>query len=129
MSEATKAIEFGEKKAAAGGLNFYSEIAVQESVLGTKTTLRYLDSLIQRLAPEPELLPTLESYFANGQRRKVTAAALSIHPNTFTHRLERFEVLVGSALSEFDTLVNLHLAITLRQRSLQSARKDSTTNG
>lgn len=124
VSEATKAIEFGEKKAAAARTHFYSEIAVQDSVMGTETTLRYLDSLIQRLAQEPELLPTIETYFANGQRRKVTAAALAIHPNTLTYRLERIEDLAGCKLSEFDSLVNLHLAISLRQRSLQGVHVD-----
>ena len=125
VSEATKAIELGEKRGTSSGVYFYSEIAVHESVLGTETTVRYLDSLIQRLAQESELLPTLESYFANGQRRKVTAAALAIHPNTLTYRLERIEDLAGCKLADFDALVNLHLAVRLRQRSLQGVHVDS----
>jgi DNA-binding PucR family transcriptional regulator len=80
--------------------------------------LRYLDSLLERLAAEPELLTTLQTYFEQQQRRKVAADALGIHPNTLNHRLERIETLLGARLDDAGWVAKLYVAIKLRQGSM-----------
>jgi len=95
----------------------FSQIAINESVRYADTTLRYLDSLIERLTREPDLMPTLETYFRLSQRRKATAAALGIHINTLTYRLDRIETLLGAKLTDFESLINLYIAINLRHGS------------
>jgi sugar diacid utilization regulator len=116
--EAIRALETGLGMDPPAPVRSYSQIAIDESVRHADTTLRYLDSLVERLTHEPDLLPTLEAYFKLSQRRKPTAAALGIHPNTLTYRLERIEALIGAKLAEFENQINLYIAISLRRGSM-----------
>jgi sugar diacid utilization regulator len=118
VDEAFKALEFGARGGAGRKVHLYSDIAVNESVRRTNNVLRYLDSLLERLADEPELLVTLQTYFDEQQRRKTAADVLGIHPNTLNHRLERIESLLGCQLDDAGWIAKLHVALRLRQRSL-----------
>jgi carbohydrate diacid regulator len=118
VDEGFKALEFGVRGKANQKVHLYSDIAVNESVRRTHNVLRYLDSLLERLAGEPELLVTLQTYFDEQQRRKIAADALGIHPNTLNHRLERIESLLGCKLDDAGWIAKLHVALRLRQRSL-----------
>jgi sugar diacid utilization regulator len=118
VDEAFKALEFGVRGTAARKVHLYSDIAVNESVRRTNNVLRYLDSLLERLAGEPDLLVTLQTYFDEQQRRKTAADVLGIHPNTLNHRLERIESLLGCKLDDAGWIAKLHVALRLRQRSL-----------
>ena len=72
---------------------------------------------MDHLSSEPDILPTLETFFANAQRRKVTAGAPGIHPNTLDYRLERIENLLGATLDDVGWIAKLKVALTLhRQR-------------
>jgi carbohydrate diacid regulator len=124
VEEAFKALEFGVRSHPDRRVHLYSDIAVNESVRGTGNALRYLDSLLERLSTEPELLLTLSTYFEQQQRRKNAADALGIHPNTLNHRLERIETLLGAKLDDAAWIAKLHVAIALRQRSLSSPEPD-----
>ncbi|WP_345817426.1 helix-turn-helix domain-containing protein (plasmid) [Paraburkholderia sp. PREW-6R] len=112
--EAIRALSFGRGNAHAERVRLYSEIIVEESVRGAKNALRYLVSLVEQLASEPELLETLETYFHQLQRRKVTAGVLGIHPNTLNHRLERIEKILGARLDDASWVSKLNIAIKLR---------------
>ena len=58
------------------------------------------------------------------RRRKVTAAALGIHPNTLDHRLERIETLTGARLDESAWIAKFEAAFNLgRVRDLEPSRK------
>ena len=118
VDEACKALEFGGPAAGNKWVHLYSDIVVNESVRRTDNVLRYLNSLLERLAEEPELLLTLQTYFDHLQRRKVTADVLGIHPNTLNHRLERIESLLGAKLDEAGWIAKLHVAVRLRQQTL-----------
>jgi carbohydrate diacid regulator len=118
VDEACKALEFSTPRQDRRKVHLYSEIVVNESVRRTDNVLRYLNSLLERLAEEPELLSTLQTYFDQLQRRKITADALGIHPNTLNHRLERIETLLGARLDEASWIAKLHVAVKLRQQTL-----------
>ena len=118
VDEACKALEFSAPAQDKGKVYLYSEIVVNESVRRTDNVLRYLNSLLERLAEEPELLSTLQTYFDQLQRRKITADVLGIHPNTLNHRLERIETLLGAKLDEAGWIAKLHVAVRLRQQTL-----------
>jgi carbohydrate diacid regulator len=118
VDEACTALEFGSPAPGRRRVHLYSEIVVNESVRRTDNVLRYLNSLLERLAEEPELLSTLQTYFDQLQRRKITADALGIHPNTLNHRLERIETLLGAKLDEASWIAKLHVAVRLRQQTL-----------
>jgi carbohydrate diacid regulator len=118
VDEACKALEYGTPAPGKRSVHLYSDIVVNEGVRRTDNVLRYCNSLLERLATEPELLSTLQTYFDQLQRRKVTADVLGIHPNTLNHRLERVETLLGARLDEAGWIAKLHIAVRLRQRTL-----------
>jgi carbohydrate diacid regulator len=118
VDEAFKALDSAARSSPGKRLHLYSDIAVNESVRRTDNVLRYLNSLLERLAAEPELLMTLQTYFEQEQRRKVAADALGIHPNTLNHRLERIESLLGARLDDAGWIAKLYIAIKLRQGSM-----------
>ncbi|MBS2939381.1 helix-turn-helix domain-containing protein [Nocardioides sp. J2M5] len=59
------------------------------------------------------LLATLEAWFAAGGRLKETAAALHLHPNTVTQRLERVGELLGPGWREPARALDVQLALRL----------------
>lgn len=56
----------------------------------------HLLASLRPLADQPELVRTLEQYVAAGGRRRETALALHVHPNTLDYRLRRVADLVGT---------------------------------
>ena len=125
VDEACKALEFGLPARGSRGIHLYSDIVVNESVRRTDNVLRYLNSLLERLSEEPELLLTLQTYFDHLQRRKTAADVLGIHPNTLNHRLERIETLLGARLDDASWIAKLHVAVKLRQQTLSDPDRDS----
>ena len=115
VDEACKAVEFGLRNNPTRTVHLYSDIAINESARKNENVLRYLNSLLERLADEPELLTTLQSYFDNQLRRKLTADALGIHPNTLNNRLERVESLLGANLADAGWIAKLHILVKLRR--------------
>ena len=59
------------------------------------------------------LVATLEAWFASGGHLKDTAAALHVHPNTVTQRLERVGELLGAGWREPGRALDLQLALRL----------------
>ncbi|WP_235210343.1 PucR family transcriptional regulator [Caballeronia sordidicola] len=113
--EAIRALSSERGRGGEERVRLYSEIVVEESVRGTKNALRYLVSLVEQLESEPELLETLETYFDQLQRRKVTASVLGIHPNTLNYRLDRIENILGARLDDASWVSKLDIAIKLRR--------------
>ncbi|KWE67647.1 hypothetical protein WL77_14255 [Burkholderia ubonensis] len=66
------------------------------------------------MSGEQDLILTLETFFANMQRRKVTAAALGCHPNTLDHRLEGIENILGAKLDHAAWIAKLEIALKLQ---------------
>ena len=125
VDEACKALEFGLPARGRKAIHLYSDIVVNESVRRADNVLRYLNSLLERLSEEPELLLTLQTYFDHLQRRKTAADVLGIHPNTLNHRLERIESLLGAKLDDASWIAKLHVAVKLRQQTLADPDRDS----
>jgi carbohydrate diacid regulator len=117
VDEAFKALQAGRSRSDGPPVFLYSDQAVTDSVLGTDNVLRYLNSLLERIAIEPELLFTLATYFDQGQHRKLTASALGIHPNTLNYRLARLESILGAQLDNPGWISKLDLVIQLRRLS------------
>ena len=59
------------------------------------------------------LVETLEAWFATGGHLKDTAAALHLHPNTVTQRLDRVGELLGAGWREPERALDLQLALRL----------------
>jgi carbohydrate diacid regulator len=115
--QALKAVDTGARLRSNGAVHRYSDIALNDAVAAADSVTRYFGALIERLAQEPQLLTTLETYFERHQHRKATAAALHIHPNTLNYRLERIETLLGARLDDVGWLAKLDTALRLRRAS------------
>jgi carbohydrate diacid regulator len=117
VDEAFKALDVGERGAGGNGVYRYSDIALNEGARRSDNVLRYLESLIERLSHEPDLLRTLECYLEQFQKRKQTASVLGIHPNTLNYRLERIQEIAGGSLEDPAWFTKLYIAIRLRKES------------
>ena len=94
----------------------YSDVALYDIVTTSDNVKRYFDALIERLAIEPQLLETLTTFFELKQHRKAVSAALNVHPNTLSYRLERIEQILSADLSDMSWLTKLHTALGIRRR-------------
>lgn len=121
--EAIKAIEAGSITWPDERIHSYSRIAISESIKSNRPALRYLDSMIESLGNEPELIATLNSFFEHSEKHKITAAALNIHINTLAYRLDRIMTLLGGKTSDLDFMASLRIAMTLRKESDQLNRR------
>ncbi len=111
--EAACALEQGCAAEGKEAVFAYASIVLEQHIRRSKAASSYLVTLAERLATEPELTLTLRAYFEQGLRRKVTADALGIHPNTLTYRLERIEKLLGARLSDVGWITALWLALRI----------------
>ncbi|OJA51995.1 hypothetical protein BGV68_21595 [Burkholderia ubonensis] len=92
----------------------FSDIVAGECIRSHDSAFGYLLSLMQELSGEQDLILTLETFIANMQRRKVTAAALGVHPNTLDHRLERIENILGVRLDHAAWIAKLEITLKLQ---------------
>lgn len=89
-------------------------IAAFIGVSDERTKIDLARYLLSPLDHEPELLTTLGSYFSADCCPSVTAAALSIHRNTLSYRLDKITSLTGLDPRRFDDAVQIRLALALR---------------
>lgn len=83
-------------------------------VADERTKIDLARHLLSPLDHEPELLETLEVFFAENLSPSNTASRLSIHRNTLAYRLDKITGLVGLDPRRFDEAVQFHLAMLLR---------------
>jgi purine catabolism regulator len=79
-----------------------------------------VDALIRRVlgvlldydhAHDGQLVPTLRTWFESGQRAKLVARRLRVHPHTLSYRLARIQELTGRDLRNPDTAAEMWLAL------------------
>ncbi len=120
MDQAFRALESAAPPGARSAARRYSEILLDDAASTSENVQRYLDSMIERLSAEPQLLETLETYLELRQHRKAVASRLEVHPNTLDHRLQRIETLLGGRFDDVSWLALLNTALRLRRRAAQS---------
>jgi hypothetical protein len=74
-----------------------------------------LERVLEPLADGPELIATLEGYFAADFDRRRAAANLHIHPNTLDYRLRRVAELTGLSVGTAKGVQVLGAALTIRR--------------
>lgn len=121
--QALRALDLGLRIEPTRRVQRYVEVALDDALNSTDNLVRYFESLMDRLAPEPHLLRTLQAFFEHRQHRKVVAGALGIHPNTLSYRLERIETILAMRLDDVGWLARLHSALRLRLLSQPSIGK------
>ncbi|MBI0298313.1 helix-turn-helix domain-containing protein [Streptomyces sp. PRKS01-29] len=70
-------------------LHTLADVFVELAVAEDRDIDAWLSGTARTLARGPELLATLETYYAQDMHRRNTAAALNIHPRTLDYRLQR----------------------------------------
>jgi carbohydrate diacid regulator len=79
-----------------------------------RTKLELAMHLLSPLDHEPELIETLQVFFAQNCCASATAEQLAIHRNTLTYRLQKITLLTGLDPRRFDAATQIHLALLLR---------------
>ncbi|PTM85279.1 PucR family transcriptional regulator [Dietzia psychralcaliphila] len=91
------------------------DLALPYQLTRPSPALAHLAGVLQPLRSHPDLLDTLDRYFALDLDRGRTARHLSVHPNTVNNRLHRIAELTGADPSRFDGILLLGAALTARQ--------------
>lgn len=92
-------------------------IAAFVGIEDESTKIELAAYLLSPLNHEPELLTTLDAFFAEDCCPSSTAHRLSIHRNTLSYRLDKVNLLTGLDPRHFDDAVQIRLALLLRQLS------------
>ncbi|GAA6622340.1 PucR family transcriptional regulator [Scytonema sp. NUACC26] len=90
-------------------------IAAFIGVADEQTKIELATYLLSPLNHEPELLATLDAFFAKDCCPSTTASQLSIHRNTLSYRLEKITLLTGLDPRRFDNAVQIRLALLMRR--------------
>ncbi|TBR58723.1 hypothetical protein BLD44_019020 [Mastigocladus laminosus UU774] len=88
-----------------------------------RTKIELAAYLLSPLNHEPELLATLDTFFAEDCCPSSTANRLSIHRNTLSYRLDKVKLLTGLNPRHFDDAVQIRLALLLRKLNISDVRK------
>ena len=90
-------------------------IAAFVAVPDESTKIELSMYLLSPLDQSPELLETLNAFFAQDCSPSATAHQLSIHRNTLSHRLDKITALTGFDPRHFDDAVQIRLALLLHE--------------
>lgn len=83
------------------------------------TKVELAHHLLSPLDHEPELLATLEVFFAENCAPSSTASRLGVHRNTLGYRLDKIAALTGLEPRCFDDALQIRLALILRSLDAQ----------
>ena len=90
-------------------------IAAFIGISDEQTKIELATYLLSPLDHEPEMLATLNAFFAQNCCSSSTANQLSIHRNTLSYRLDKITSLTGLDPRQFDDAVQIRLALLLRK--------------
>jgi hypothetical protein len=97
------------------GAYVLDDVLVEYVLTRPSEAARRLSTVLGPLDQGPELVATLEGYFAADFDRRRAAAALNIHPNTLDYRLRRVAELTGLSVSTAHGLQALGAALLARR--------------
>ncbi|MFH7027958.1 MAG: PucR family transcriptional regulator [Heteroscytonema crispum UTEX LB 1556] len=90
-------------------------IAAFIGVADEQTKIELATYLLSPLNHEPELITTLDTFFAENCCPSSAASRLSIHRNTLSYRLDKITSLTGLDPRKFDDAVQIRLALLMRR--------------
>ncbi len=97
-------------------------IAAFVGIADESTKIDLARHLLSPLNQEPELLETLDAFFAENCYPSSTANRLLIHRNTLSYRLDKITSLTGLDPRRFDEAMQIRLALLLRSLQEESTR-------
>ncbi|MFG7965419.1 PucR family transcriptional regulator [Pseudomonas aeruginosa] len=121
LNESIKALNFRLDYINNHNITHYSSILIEDCIRSDSYTLHYLNSLLEQLDRDPNLLATLETYMSLGRHRSCTAKRIGIHPNTLDYRLSRIEQILCASLESTSWISRLDVALKLRRQSINKS--------
>ncbi|HEY8597236.1 MAG TPA: helix-turn-helix domain-containing protein, partial [Thermomicrobiales bacterium] len=114
--DARAALSLGRCLQGPNGVHGLDHLGVAAFVgLGDESTkMELAQHLLSPLDHEPELLDTLDAFFAENCCPSTTARRLAIHRNTLGYRLDKIASLAGLDPRNFDEALQIRLALVLR---------------
>ncbi|WP_207938995.1 PucR family transcriptional regulator [Actinomadura darangshiensis] len=100
------------------GLYRLADVLLDYQLSRPSGALAALAALLAPLDGRPDLLRTLERYLAFDLDRRVTGAALHVHPNTVAYRVRRISALTGLDPARPSDLQLLNAALVARRTLL-----------
>ncbi|MFN8499520.1 MAG: helix-turn-helix domain-containing protein [Anaerolineae bacterium] len=122
-ADACAARSLGRRFHGGSGVYCLDELGIPAfvGVSDEETKVDLAQYLLSPLDHEPDLLETLEAFFAEDCVPSLTAQRLVIHRNTLAYRLEKIASLTGLDPRRFDQAVQIRLALLLRSLAGASA--------
>ncbi len=90
-------------------------VAAFVGVADERTKIELARHLLSPLDQEPDLLETLDVFFAEDCGVKTTVRRLAVHRNTLAYRMDKISSLVGLDPRRFDDAVQIRLALVMRE--------------
>jgi carbohydrate diacid regulator len=115
--DARVALSLGKRFHSQNNVHCLDELGVAAfvGVADEQTKIELATHLLSPLSHAPELLETLEVFFARNCLPSPAANQLSIHRNTLSHRLDKITALTGLDPRLFDNAIQIRLALLLRE--------------
>ena len=114
-SEAAEVLRLATELGRQPGLYELGDVLLEYVVTRPSDAGNRLSTVLAPLDHGPELVATLDGYFAADFDRRKAAAALNIHPNTLDYRLRRVSELTGLSVSTAHGLQVLGAALLARK--------------
>ncbi|MGN6362340.1 MAG: PucR family transcriptional regulator [Thermomicrobiales bacterium] len=114
--DARAALSLGRRLQSQRGVHCLDDLGIAAfvGVADEATKVALALHLLSPLDHEPELLATLDAFFAADCCPSATASRLAIHRNTLGYRLSKIAALTGLDPRHFDAAVLIRLALVLR---------------
>lgn len=113
--EAREVVRLAAEQARSTGAYTIDDVVLEFLLTRPSQAAERLERLLEPLADGPELIATLEGYFAADFDRRKAAANLHIHPNTLDYRLRRVAELTGLSVGTARGVQALGAALTIRR--------------
>lgn len=129
--DARVALSLGRRLYAPNGVHCLDRLGIAAfvGVSDERTKIDLARYLLSPLDHEPELLATLDAFFANNCCPSATSRQLSIHRNTLSYRLDKIASLAGLDPRCFDEAVQIRLALVLRSIAGDTTETAVTSGG
>jgi hypothetical protein len=114
-AEARGVLRIADALGRSPGVYRLDDVLLEYTWANAPRTATQLAGVLEPLASRPDLIETLDAWFASDFDRRAAAAALMVHPNTLDYRLRRIQELTGLELSSARGIQILGAALTARR--------------
>jgi hypothetical protein len=117
--EAREVVRLAGEQGRAPGSYTVDDVLLEYLLTRPSNAALRLESVLEPLEDGPELIATLEGYFAADFDRRKAAGNLHIHPNTLDYRLRRVAELTGLSVGSAKGVQVLGAALTIRRMRVE----------